>query len=141
MNTDQVRDLLTAIHTARSRAALSVLLRQAGDQLLSKLTVRHSIDRLINGLVRDMILGMIGKHSLQCAADLLRRPSVSAHIEDNGIQVRAFDQFASGAATGSSYAGPFGGLACIVSTTFAGMTPQFPAEGTGSPTQLRANGS
>jgi hypothetical protein len=83
---------------------------------------------------------MIGEHSLQCAADLLRRPSVSEHIEDNGIQVRAFDQFASGAATGFSCAGSFGGLACIVSATFAGMTSQLPAEGAGSPTQLRANG-
>jgi hypothetical protein len=54
MNTDQVRDLLTAIHTARSRAALGMPLTQAGDQFLAKLTVRHSIDRLVGGLVRDL---------------------------------------------------------------------------------------
>jgi len=52
MNADQVRDLLTAIHTARSWAALGVPLAQLGDQLLAKLTVRHSIDRLVDGLVR-----------------------------------------------------------------------------------------
>jgi hypothetical protein len=62
-----------------------------GDQLLAKLTVRHSIDRLVDGLVRDLVLGMIGKHSLQCAADLLRRPLVSQHVDDHLMEVSALD--------------------------------------------------
>jgi len=45
---------------------------------------------------------MVGEHNLQCAADPLRRPSAPGHIEDDVIQLGAFDQFASETTTGLS---------------------------------------
>ena len=57
------------------------------DQLLAQFTARLGIDDFVHGLMRDLKLGMMRKHSLQCAADLLGRPLVSQHVDDHLMEV------------------------------------------------------
>ena len=62
-----------AAGAARSRHALGVALPQGGDELCTQLTPGHQVDGLVDGLVRDVLGGIVGVHALEPAGDLLGR--------------------------------------------------------------------
>lgn len=57
-----------------------------GDQLFAQLTLGEGVDRLVEGLVRDLQGGLFGLHGAQGPRDLLRRPQPAQHARDQGAQ-------------------------------------------------------
>ena len=85
-----IRNLSSAIDTSRAWPTSVLALPQTGNQLCSKLTARHHVDRVINRLTGHGLGGIISKHPLECARNLLRRPAfpkvMPNHIKENQVR-------------------------------------------------------
>ena len=75
-------------------AALALGSAQSIDHRLAQRPFRVGIDGRVNGLVADVLVGIIGVHGLKSAGDLLRRPSpVDQPIAHPGMKPCAGHQF------------------------------------------------
>jgi len=77
---------------------------------------------------------MIRKPSLQCAADLLRRPLVSQHVDDHLMEVSALDQLAPGPTQRTGCESRCFG---IIGSVFNRTPPKFPAQLNGNGTKAQ----
>ena len=72
VDADQIGNLVAPIRARTSWAAFAVPLSQAGDVFLFEAAAGHHIERVVDGLVRDLSTLIVGGHALQCAGYLLR---------------------------------------------------------------------
>ena len=83
-------NLAPTINAPRAWPTRALALPQSGNQLRSKLTARHHIDRVINRLMGHGLGGIIRKHTLGCARNLFRRPAflkvMPNHIKENRVR-------------------------------------------------------
>jgi hypothetical protein len=71
LNTSGTRPLRSSPR-ARHKFALGSV--QAGNQVLAQVPTERGIDAVVDGLVRDGALGVIGQHTLECACLFAGRP-------------------------------------------------------------------
>ncbi len=74
MDALHVLDLAAPVDTAAARLAHLAVVAQAGDELALELAARVQVDRLVDRLVRDRFVGVVGPHGSQYVRNLLRRP-------------------------------------------------------------------
>jgi hypothetical protein len=68
-----VLDLATSVDAPAARLAYLVVVTQAGDQFALEFTTRVQVDRVVDRLVRDRFVGVVGPHATQYVRNLLRR--------------------------------------------------------------------
>lgn len=93
MDTQHFGQLPPAIFTARAWHALALGSAQAGKQVLAQLAPGHGIDAVVDGLVRDGALGVIGPHALECARDLRKRPALVQKVVHHAKEHSVHRQF------------------------------------------------
>ena len=71
MDADQVWNLLSPILVTAARASFTFTLAQTGNQLLLERAAWQEVERIVDGFVRDVVVSVIRKHTLQCAGYLL----------------------------------------------------------------------
>lgn len=67
MDAQHLGQLAPAAFPTRAWHAFALRPTQAGNQVLAQLARTHGIDAVVDGLVRDAALGVIGPHELECA--------------------------------------------------------------------------
>ena len=80
MNAQHIGQLTSAVFTPRARYALALRSAQAGDQVLAQLPAGHGVDAVVDGLVRNGAVRVIGPHALECARDLRGRPALRQKV-------------------------------------------------------------
>ena len=67
------------LHASRAGHAGTAAMAQTGDELLAQLSARLRVDGRVDGLVRDVAVGVVGEHALERSGNLLRRPLPVQH--------------------------------------------------------------
>jgi hypothetical protein len=92
VNALHVLDLAAAVDATAARFAHLIVVAQAGDQFALEFAARKQVDRVINRLVRDRFVGVVGPHGTQYVRNLLRRPEflqvVPYYLEERTINVK-----------------------------------------------------
>lgn len=90
---DQVAQASSPIPTAASWQASLVALAQRTDQDLAQFPARLSLDVGVDGLVGDLLGGLVGVHLLESARNLLRGPTSPERHSDLLFQRRSGPEF------------------------------------------------
>jgi hypothetical protein len=65
---------------------------QTGDEFLAQLAARHRVDAVVDGLVRDAAIQIVGPHALECAGNLGRRPALQQEVVHHAEEHAVFGQ-------------------------------------------------
>src|SRR5471032_318723 len=83
VNALHVLDLTAPVYTPATWFAYLVVMTQASDQLALEFAARMQIDRVVDRLVRDRFVGVVGPHDAQYVRNLLRRPELLQKMPDH----------------------------------------------------------
>ncbi len=87
-----VGQLTTPVLATRARHALGLRTPQTGDEFLAQLAARHRVDAVVDGLVRDAAIQIVGPHALECAGNLGRRPALQQEVVHHAEEHAVFGQ-------------------------------------------------
>lgn len=89
MDAEHLGQLAPAVFPARAGHAFALCPAQTGNPVLAQFVPGHGIDAIVDGLLGDGALGIIGPHVLECVRDLRWRPAfghkVLHHAKEHGI--------------------------------------------------------
>lgn len=141
MDVNHLRNLPPAIMPRRTRPAATAPLAQQSNQLLFELPTGIGIDGVVDRLVKHMLAWIIGMHALQCAGNLLGRPTpeqkIADHMPQSAMRVQ-LGQRPRGDATG--FAGGLGGLEGIA-IGWTAIASKLTANGAGAAPEAAGNGA
>lgn len=98
MDAKHFRQLYPAVFSPGPRHALALGSAQAGNLVIAQFPLRHVIDTVVNGLVREGAMRGFRPHALECARDLRRRPLLRQKVVHQAKEHGAHRQL--GATTG-----------------------------------------
>jgi len=75
-NAQGLGQLASAVLPSGAQHAFTLGATQAGDEVLAQLASAHGVTAVVDGLMRDGALEVVGPHELECASDLKRRPAL-----------------------------------------------------------------
>lgn len=140
VNALHILDLAPAVDATAARLAHLVVMTQAGDQLALQLAAWMQIDRVVDRLVRDRFVGVVGPHGSQYVRNLLRRPECVQALPYN-LEERAIDvELGRAPRCDTTRVTLLVGQVCVVGSR-SRRPAQFTADRTGRATKTSGNGS
>lgn len=90
MDALHVLDLATTVGATAVRRAHLVVMTQAGDQFAFEFATLVQVDRVVDRLMRDRFVGIVGPHGWQYVRNLLRLPERVQTLPNN-LEERRID--------------------------------------------------